>query len=96
MAIGTGCIGSCKSNYHTITATSPLHRELYIFKSWCRSKNNEPGKMKVLMVVGPARVNVLLSCTIKGYVSILCKESVSHRYSICKKLNVEETTTFWK
>jgi hypothetical protein len=52
--------------------------------------------MKVLMVVGPARVNVLLRCTIKGYVSILCKESVSHRYSICKKLNVEETTTFWK
>jgi hypothetical protein len=25
-------------------------------------------KMKVLMVVGPARVNVLLSSTIKGYI----------------------------
>jgi hypothetical protein len=33
VAIGTNCIGSCKSNYHTIKATTaPLYRWIYSFK----------------------------------------------------------------
>ena len=30
MVIGTVCIGSCKSNYHTITATTALILELVL------------------------------------------------------------------
>ena len=29
VGIGTDCIGSCKSNYHTITTTTPQYREYF-------------------------------------------------------------------
>ena len=31
VVIGNDCIGSCKSNYHTITARRPQHVGLFIF-----------------------------------------------------------------
>jgi hypothetical protein len=39
VVIGTDCIGSCKSNYHTITATTAA---LYTYKGTCKFKWSLP------------------------------------------------------
>ena len=58
---GTDCIGSCKANYHMITATTAP------YNTWSEHANHHTAKAVYMMVIGHEE-HIIISCSARHWV----------------------------